>query len=547
MKKEVINMKPIFIFGHQNPDTDSICSSLAYANLKVKLGVKEAVAARLGDINKETRYALNYFHAADPVFLETLNPQVSDLNLKPIESLRKEDTLKKALGVIIKQKGHIIPIIDDEDKFMGLISISDIAPAYMGLAGKSLLKLTETPYKNICKVLDANVVKGTIDDKEVHGDIYTISEIRDEAITCEDVAIYRLGDKDASKVYASGAGLIIVAESNGEQDKIKIPADYKGVVLSVQYSIFEIIKLISQAIPVKTMVKTEMIEYVEMDDFIDEVKDNMLTSRHRRFPVIDKEGMVKGILSKSNLLNINRKKVILVDHNEKGQSAKGIEEAEILEIIDHHRVADIHTMAPLLFRAEPLGCSSTIINKMYEESNIDIEPKIAGLMLSAILSDTLLFHSPTCTDEDRRAAKKLADIAGVELNDYGMAMITAGTALEGESAESLLYRDLKRFAIGKYKVAISQINTTDFEGFGYIREEVMDEMRNFARLENLDLVLMMVTNIISEGTELVAVGSERWIAENAFGIQKGESSKFLPQVFSRKKQVVPVIMNASRL
>lgn len=540
--------KPIYIFGHQNPDTDSICSSLAYANLKHKLGRRDMVAGRLGAINKETRFALNYFGVDAPDLIETLKPQVSDLNLKPIESLKKEDTLKKALGLIIKQKGHIIPIIDEEDKFMGIVSISDIAPAYMGLAGKSLLKLTQTPYKNIRNVLDATVIHGEIDHRIVKGDIFTSSEILPhKKLETEDVAIYRLGDENADRIYKSGAGMIIVAESARTPEKIVIPDDYTGIVMAAQYSIFEIIKLMSQAIPVQTMVKTEMLEYVEMDDFIDEVKDNMLSSRHRRFPVIDKDGFVKGVLSKSNLLNMNRKKVILVDHNEKGQSAKGIEEAEIIEIIDHHRVADIYTMAPLYFRAEPLGCTSTIIAKIYEEMSIEIETKVAGLMLSAILSDTLLFNSPTCTPEDKRVALKLADIAGVDVHDYGMAMITAGTTLEGESAESLLYRDLKRFTIGKYKVAISQINTTDFEGFDYVKEEVMDEMAEFSKLENLDLVLMMVTNIISEGTEIVAVGSERWIVENAFDMEKGQSSKFLPKVFSRKKQVVPVIMNASRL
>ncbi|WP_105619540.1 putative manganese-dependent inorganic diphosphatase [Vallitalea okinawensis] len=540
--------KPLYVFGHQNPDTDSICSSIAYANLKRQMGYDEVVAARLGDVNKETKFALNYFRVDDPVLIETLNPQVNDLNLVNIQSLKEDDTLKKALSLIISQKGHIIPIVDEDNKFTGIISISDIAPAYMGLAGKSLLNITETPFKNIRNVLDATIIVGDIEGKEVEGNVYTSAELlTDLAISSNDVVIYTLDDGLEKKVYQSGAGLIIVAESLHQHQAINIPEDYNGVVLSVQYSIFEIIKLMSQAIPVKTMVNTNMLEYFDMDDYIDEVKDNMLSSKHRRFPVIDKEGYVKGIISKSSLLKINRKKVILVDHNEKGQSAKGIEEAEIIEIIDHHRVADIHTMAPLYFRAEPLGCTSTIIAKIHEEREIPFDKKHAGIMLSAILSDTLLFHSPTCTNEDKRIAHKLANIADVDLHKYGMEMITAGTTLEGESAESLIFRDMKKFSLGKYKVAISQINTTDFEGFNYVKSEVVDEMEDFAKKDKVDLVLMMVTNIISEGTELVAVGSERWIVENAFEFQRNEVSKFLPKVFSRKKQVVPVIMNASRL
>lgn len=539
---------PIYVFGHQNPDTDSICSAIAYSHFKNQVSESEHIPVRLGHINKETRYVLDYFKVEDPLLLHSLKPQVSDLKMPEIQCLKQEDTLKRALGLIITQKGHILPIVDQDDKFMGIVSISDIAPAYMGLAGKSLLKTTRTPYKNIREVLDGYLLHGEIDGEEVKGNIYTSSELLHQVdLQQEDVVIYTHGDGFGPQIYEKNVGLVIVAEGLHQQDEIQIPEDFKGIVMVVQYSVFEIIKLISQAIPVRTLINTHMLEYFQMDDHLDEVKDNMLSSSHRRFPVIDIDGNVRGMITRSNLLNINRKKVILVDHNEKGQSAKGIEEATIKEVIDHHRIADIHTMAPLYFRAEPLGCTSTIISKIYEENEVDIPKQCAGLMLSAIISDTLLFHSPTCTKEDIRQAELLANIAEVDIDTYGMAMITAGTTIEGESAESLIFRDLKKFTFGKYRAAISQINTTDFEGLNTMKEELMKEMEELASRDNLDLVLLMVTNIIVEGTELVAVGSDRWIAENAFHFERGQDSRFLPQVYSRKKQVVPVIMNAARL
>lgn len=539
---------PIYVFGHQNPDTDSICSAISYSYYKNQVDERDHIPVRLGNINKETRYALDYFKADDPLLLHSLKPQVNDLKMPDIQCLKEEDTLKRALGLIITQKGHILPIVDQDDKFMGIVSISDIAPAYMGLAGKSLLKVTRTPYKNIQEVLDGHVLRGIVDNKEIQGNIYTSSELLHKVdVQPEDVIIYTHGDGFGEQIFKTKAGLVIVAESLDCKEEVQIPDDFEGIVMAVQYTVFEIIKLVSQAIPVRTLINTHMLEYFQMDDYLDEVKDNMLSSSHRRFPVVDSDGFVRGMITRSNLLNINRKKVILVDHNEKGQSAKGIEEATIREVIDHHRIADIHTMSPLYFRAEPLGCTSTIISKIYEENEVEIPRLYAGLMLSAIISDTLLFHSPTCTKEDITQAKKLAKIAGVDINTYGMAMITAGTTIEGESPESLIFRDMKKFTFGKYKAAIAQINTTDFDGFNSIKESLVEEMEALAERDQLDLVLLMVTNIIVEGTELVAVGTDRWIAENAFSFEKGQDSRFLPQVYSRKKQVVPVIMNAARL
>jgi manganese-dependent inorganic pyrophosphatase len=280
---------------------------------------------------------------------------------------------------------------------------------------------------------------------------------------------------------------------------------------------------------------------------IDDVKKNMLTSEHERFPVANEDGQVVAVIAKSHLVDFNRKKVILVDHNERSQSILGINEAEIIEVIDHHRIADIQTATPLYLRIEPLGCTSTIIYKIYQENEVTIPDKIAGLMLSAIISDTLLFNSPTSTTEDQEAAKQLAAQLNLDISDYGKKMLIAGSNLDTMSAGEILSTDQKLFTMGSYKIAISQINTGDFRGIYKKLDAVLEEMNELCSREDLNLCLLMVTDIILGGTELIIAGNEQKLAQIAFEFSPNENSKFLNGVYSRKKQIVPPLMNASAL
>ncbi|MCT4598459.1 MAG: putative manganese-dependent inorganic diphosphatase [Vallitalea sp.] len=537
-------MNNIYIFGHQNPDTDSICSALAYENLKKQLGYDNYVAARLGNVNKETMYALDYFGIKPPKLLKNLKPQVNDLNLSKTVVAYETDTVKKALEKIISKIGRSIPVVDSNKRLIGIVSISDIVPTYLGMTKKSVLKDSNTPFINVINELKAEILTGEYCHDTIKGDIYLSSDLTEDIkLKREDIIIADNNEKILEKYYTNNCCIILGNYKEDSHNNI----NYDGVILSTHYSVYEIIKLISYSVPISAMVKKDSLEYFVTYETIDDVKKNMLTSKHRRFPVVDELGYIKGMISRSNLVEINRKKAILVDHNEKNQSIKGIDETEIVEVIDHHRVANVQTIAPLYFRTEPLGCTCTIITKMYEENNIPITREMAGIMVSAIISDTLLFRSPTSTKEDERIGKKLANIAGIELDKYGMQLITAGSSLQQETPVSIVNKDMKKFMFGNYRIMISQINTGDFEGFYSMFEDIINNMEDICQKENIDLAVLMITDIVVGGTELLAVGKARWIAENAFNLGKNDISLFLPNVFSRKKQIVPSLMNAAKL
>jgi len=338
-----------------------------------------------------------------------------------------------------------------------------------------------------------------------------------------------------------------VQEMKNSTSEQSVPSRLIPKVYYTDKNLFEMIKGLSLAAPISSSVIKEGIEYFTTYETIDDVRENMLTSKFRRFPVVDENGMIKGMISRSDLSTVNKKKAILVDHNERGQSIEGIGEMEILEIIDHHRVADVTTIAPLYFRVEPVGCTCTIVAKMFEENAIQIPKEIASLMLSAIISDTLLFNSPTCTETDRLVAERLAKIAELDPKIYGMKMISMGSMLSDESPEQVLNQDRKKFMFGQYKVTISQMNTGDFDGFFKIFTKTVEEMERVCQEENFDLFVLLVTDVVVGGTEIIAVGNAKWIVDNAFGLEDFEQSRFLPGVFSRKKQVVPKLMNAAHL
>ncbi|GMQ57574.1 putative manganese-dependent inorganic diphosphatase [Vallitalea sediminicola] len=539
-------MNKIYIFGHKNPDTDSICSTIAYENLKKQLGHDNYIAARLGAINKETAYALNYFNVDQPILLKGLNPQVSDLNLPKTVVAHETDTVKQTLEKIISKTGRSIPVVDENERLIGIVSISDIVPPYLEMTSKTVLKDLNTPFINIITELRAKVLVGKYQHNNITGNVYLASDLTGDIELNQDDLVIADRKTNIISEYKTNNCCIILGNYN-ENDKINCGDSYEGVILTTKYSVYEIVKLIGYSVPIKTMVKKEALEYFVTYETIDDVKNNMLTSRHMRFPVVDESGFIKGMISRSNLIDINRKKAILMDHNEKSQSIEGIEETEIVEVIDHHRVANVQTMTPLYFRIEPLGCTCTIVAKMYEENDITITKQMAGLMLSAIISDTLLFKSPTSTKEDKRIGEKLSRVAGVDLNKYGMKLITAGSSLSEETPENIINNDMKKFMFGRYKVMISQINTGDFAGFYTIFNDISGEMDKICKMENIDLAVLMITDIVVGGTEILAVGKERWISENAFKMDKEDISIFLPNVFSRKKQVVPMLMNAAKL
>lgn len=533
----------IYVFGHINPDTDSICSAIAYAHLKRSLGYKHVVAARLGKINKETSYALNYFDVKEPILIENIKPQVGDTNYYAVPPIYLTDSVKKVWDIMTTQHRQMLPVLFDDGKLAGIISMSDIAKTYIGLTDGSVLKNHTTPFANIVSVLEGQLASGSYPDTYIQGDVFTTDSIgKDTVLSPLDIVITGSKEELILSAINTGAGCVIITQ----QDTNCIPLDkFKHsscAIVCTPYSFFKTIKMISQSISVKDLIRKNNVVYFETDDTLDEVKEIMLTSPYRTFPIIDEEGQVRGIISKRHLIDIKKKQIILVDHNEKTQSALGIEQAEILEIIDHHRIANIDTQIPVFLYSEPVGCTCTIIANMYDQHGITPPKAIAGIMLSAILSDTLLFKSPTCTDKDIQAAKKLSKLADVDILQYGRDLLIFGTSLEGMSAKEILHMDMKRFALGKYNISVSQVNTGDFKSLFDIKDALVKEMEYLATLNNLDVIMLMVTDIVLGGTELITYGRERWIAERAFDLNKEDISVFLSGVYSRKKQIIPKLM-----
>ena len=537
--------KPIFIFGHKNPDTDSICSAISYAHLKRELGYSNVHGGRIGEINSETRFVLDYFNQPIPPLFTNIKPQGRDLDYQTCPVIYEDTPLKTVWNFMRKDETAMLPVVREDGTLSGIVSLSDITYAYMELSDETILRKYCTLFSNLVEVLNGEIVEGVYPRDCIFGNVYTDSTLEEGlALSSGDIVITGHNKKLHQLALESGAGCIIVTGMEPLEKLEKQAKKQEVVLVQTPHTFYRTIKLMNQSIPVSAIMKAKDLVYFEEGDYIDEIKEIVQESKYRNFPLLNRNGQVLGMISRRHLIGFNRKQVILVDHNEKGQSISGIEQAQILEVIDHHRVADIHTMSPLYFRAEPVGCTSTIIAKMYKENNITPTREMAGLMLSAILSDTLAFHSPTCTEEDKKIAYELAEIADVDVEEYGLQLITVGSSLEGKAPEEIIQSDLKEFVFGPYKVAVSQINTTDFKTVYRIKESLLRVMENMGEERGYHLVLLMISDITLSGTELLVVGEGRELLDRAFGMGHEEDSLFLPGVLSRKKQVIPKLMGA---
>ncbi|OON95957.1 MAG: pyrophosphatase [Candidatus Epulonipiscioides saccharophilum] len=534
-----------YVFGHQNPDTDSICAAIAYAYYKRSLGDVNIIATRIGPLNRESKFALNKFKIKEPLLLRHIKPQVLDMNYYRVRPIYTGDSVKKAWDAMGQSNKGITPVLNQDNTLAGVVTLTDIAKSYLELTENTILREAKTPIVNIMSVLQGKIIVGEYKDPFVQGDIYTTSEIQDDT-KLNDMDIILTGNNPSliNNALDTGAGLIIVTGVDLEHINVVLPQNISAAVACVPCSFSKAVKIINQSTPVNYIMGTKELVFFEAEETIDEVKEVMLMSSFRHFPILNKEGEVEGIISKRHILDIQKKKVILVDHNEDSQSAFGISQAEILEIIDHHRVANIDTKTPVFLRVEPVGCTCTIIAKMFQESNIMPPKEIAGLMLSAILSDTLCFKSPTCTDEDIKIAKRLAKISEVDLDDYGKELLSIGGALDKLPIKEILESDVKLFALGSYKASISQVNTTNHASLYKIKESLIKEMKNLQDNQKVDLVILIVTDILLGGSEIVAVGPQKKLADKAFGIEPNKDSIYLEGVYSRKKQIIPQLTTA---
>ncbi|WP_305767124.1 putative manganese-dependent inorganic diphosphatase [Candidatus Epulonipiscium viviparus] len=537
--------KKTYVFGHQNPDTDSICSAIAYAYYKRCLGDTNVVAARLGALNRESNFALNKFNIKPPIIVHHIKPQVLDMNYYKVRPVYTGDSVKKAWTVMGESGKGIVPVLHQDHSLAGVVTLTDIAKSYLELTENTVLRETRTPFVNILSVLNGKIIYGEYPEPYVQGDIYTIAEIQDDSkLNNTDIILTGNNPRLIEEAVNTGAGCVIVTGVDIEHINVLIPKNATCAIVCVPDCFSTVIKMINQSTPIKNIMGKNELIFFETEDTIDEVKEIMLKSSFRHFPILNKDAEVAGLISKRHILDIQKKKVILVDHNENSQSALGIDQAEILEIIDHHRVANIDTQAPVFLRVEPVGCTCTIIAKMFNEANIMPPREIAGLMLSAILSDTLCFKSPTCTPEDIKVANRLAKIAEVDIMAYGEELISIGGALDKIPISEILEGDVKTFSLGEYKTLISQVNTTSLKSLEKIQHNLVQEMNAIQLKNQVDLVILIVTDILLGGSEIIAVGPQKKLAEKAFGIAPDKNSVYLEDVCSRKKQIIPQLTTA---
>ena len=549
-------MKKVYVIGHRNPDTDSICSAIAYANLKNQVEGNGYEAYRAGNINGETRYVLDTFGIKDPKYVSDVRPRLKDVNLNLVKGAKATDSLKSAREMMQTEKIVSLPVLDGK-KMIGLVSISDVLKADMDVYDNEILAKAKTPYKNVVETLDGTLQAGDIEGYITEGKL-TVSaasvDTMEEFVTAKDTVIVANREDAQIGAIQTGVQCVVVCMGTEVTDKVLELAKEKNCrIITTPYDTFTASRLICQAMPVSYIMATDTIVSFNETDYIDDVKEEMTKKRFRYFPVLNSDNEFVGFISRRRILEFSKKQLILVDHNEVSQAVEGLEECEIMEIIDHHRLGTIQTMSPVFFRNQPLGCTATIIYQMYQEAGVKVEPKIAGLLCSAIVSDTLLFRSPTCTPMDEMAARSLAEIAGIEIEKYAMEMFGAGSNLKGKSDEEIFYQDFKRFTSGKIAIGVGQITSLNGDELESIRPRVIHYMENARQENSLDLVFFMLTNILTESTDLICEGNGALqLAEKAFHTEPDESGEQteplvrLPGVVSRKKQLIPALMLAEQ-
>ena len=547
------NQEKIFVIGHKNPDTDSICSAIAYADIKNRTSQKvKYIPKRAGQINEETEYVLNRFGMQPPGYLSNIGTQIKDMDIRMSPEADKSMSLKNAWDLMMEKSIVSLPIRDREGQLEGLITIGDIAKTYMDTTDSYLLSRAKTQYRRIAETIAGTVVEGNEHGYFTKGKVLVGTanpEMLKAYIEPDDLIIMGDREEDHLQAIAQNVSCIIVGMGIEVSEKvIKLAHEREIVIIMSPYDTFTIARLINQSIPVRYIMKTDNLVTFNTEDFTDDIQNEMIKHRHRAFPVINKKGKCIGTISRRNFLDMHRKKVALVDHNEKDQAVDNIDKAEIVEIIDHHKLGSLETMVPISFRNQPVGCTATILYEMYGEQKLEISPSIAGLLCAAIISDTLMFRSPTCTLSDKMAAGALALIAGINIEQFAKEMFKAGSNLKDKSPEEIFYQDYKKFiAEDEINFGVGQISSMDSDELAEIKERLVPFMVSECGRHGVTRVFFMLTNIIEESTELLyyGEGSEE-MARIAFNMEPKDGVFDLKGVVSRKKQLIPALMESAQ-
>ena len=593
MEKNLPVNEKIYVVGHKNPDTDSVCSAIAYAHLKTVLTGQEYVARRAGQINEETHFVLNRFGMEVPPLLSDLRVQVRDVALPKPPGIDSSVSIRTAWGRMKEFQRKTLPVTRD-NKLKGLITISDIANSYMDVYGNDILSTARTQYRNILAVIEGEMIHGNLHSYLLKGKVVVLSYDKkgmENVIAPDDLVIIGNEEKYIQLAIDLNVACIIVCQSlrlsdegkneePWEEEKVeklweegklkklsrekqmsnsteqrnevhfsesilKQVKEKEIVLISSNYDPYNVARLINQSIPVKYFMTKENIISFKLEDYIDEIKPLMGQQRFSDFPVIGEDREFLGFISRRCLINSGKKRVILVDHNEKSQAVDGVEQAEILEIIDHHRIGNLETFGPVFFRNQPVGCTATIIYQMYQESLTKLSKEMAGLLCSAIISDTLMFRSPTCTTLDEYAARQLSEIAGIDIKEYAMEMFKAGSNIKNKTPQEIILNDFKQFTVNDIKFGVGQLNSMkedELEELAKLIAPVLEEERQ--KLE-LDYLFFMLTNILDETSHLICRGGGvSAIAMAAFDLKEEADELDLKGMVSRKKQLVPALVAA---
>ncbi len=538
-----------YVVGHKNPDTDSICAAIAYANLKSKLTGRPYEARRAGHINEETQFVLHRFDVEPPKYLGDVRTQVRDMEIRRLPGASKEMSLKKAWEEM-REAGVVTLCVTEDEHLSGVLTTGDIVQTYMDVYDSDVLSTAQTSYRNIVETLEGELVTGEIEDTLTEGKtvIATASpEMMENLIEPGDVVI--LGNRYETQLCAieMNAGCLVVCEGAKVATTILGQAkEHQCKIITTPHDTFTVARLIYQSMPVRYFMNQDTVVSFHLDDAIEDIVQIMAQQRHRYFPVLDEQDRYVGMISRRNVLGASKKQVILVDHNEKSQAVNGIDDAEIMEIIDHHRLGTVATSQPVFFRNQPLGSTSTIISLMYEENHVEIDPTTAGLLVAAILSDTLMYRSPTCTPLDKEIAEKLAKIAGIQTEEFAREMFRAGSNLGSKTATEIIHQDFKKFSVEEKTIGIGQINSMSSEELTQILKKVQPELKAACKEDGLDMLFFMMTDIVRESSDVIYAGDKaEFILQNAFLKEPNAKGVVrLPGVVSRKKQLLPNIVDA---
>ena len=540
----------VVVIGHRNPDTDSICSAIAYAELKNKTSDLVCEPRRAGKMNQETEFVLKKFGVKPPRMCTDVNPKIRDVDYREMPGIPGSTSLRKAWEIMRDKQIDTLPVTSPDNELEGVITVKDIATANMDVFDTGILAKSQTTYRNILETLGGTMVVGREDDVCTTGHIRigtATPEMLESTVEKGDIVI--LTNRYESQLCAieKEASLLIICNGSKVGRTIQRIAEEMGVaIMSAPVDTYAAGKLISQCAPISYyMTRSDIMKFTLVTPVAD-VTRVMAKVRHRYFPILDEDGKYCGMVSRRNIIALRKRRIILVDHNEATQAVEGFDQAEILEIIDHHRIGSLETSGPVYFRNQPVGCTATIITQMYDENGMEIPPQIAGLLLAAILSDTLVFRSPTCTPLDEALAKRLAKIAGVDIDEFASEMFEAGEKLDGKTAEEVFLQDFKVFMCGDIRFGVAQgsyMTRKNLLAAEALLQPYLEEARN---KQNVEDIYMLLTDVPKE--ESVVISDGRYASEvlsDGFETQPAEDGSFtLPGVVSRKKQFIPALMTA---